>query len=146
MADYHDPWKQINYLRQALSQDKLSIGLLLGAGCPVAVKKAEAGNDPLIPDIRGMTDIVKQELSSKPVVAPSFAKISRHLISLLGSDYTVEDLLGHVRPLKEIGGMNGMTINNLNNVEIEICKSISGLANQQLPSKDTPYHYLADWI
>lgn len=146
MADYHDPWKQTDYLRQAMSQDKLSIGLLLGAGCPAAIKKTDAGDTPLIPDIQGMTDIVVQDLNKSSDVARPFDKISKHLISTQGGKYTVEDLLGYVRTLKEIGGTDGLAIQELNKIETEICKSISVLSNQQLPEADTPYHHVADWI
>ena len=147
MTDYHDPLKQTALLRQALSQDKLPIGLLLGAGCPAAIKiETESGYIPLIPAIREMTDHVAKELTASPQVAKPFNTISNYLISTRGPEYTVEDLLGYVRTLKEVGGTNGVTVDNLTQLETVICKTISVLSNQQLPTTDTPYHHVADWI
>ena len=147
MTDYHDPWKQTDHLRQALSQDKLSIGLLLGAGCPAAVKKKTEGEAiPLIPDIRGMTEHVAKELAALPELANPFGVISDHLAGTRGREYTVEDLLGYVRTLKEVGGTTEVTVDDLAQVETNICKSISVLSNQRLPTVDTPYHHVADWI
>ena len=147
MTDYHDPWKQTNHLRQALSQDKLPIGLLLGAGCPAAIKKeTESGYIPLIPAIREMTDHVAKKLTASPQTAKPFNAISSYLTSTRVREYTVEDLLGHVRTLKEVGGTNDVTVDNLTQIETVICKTISVLSNQQLPTTDTPYHHVADWI
>ena len=147
MTDYHDPWKQTDHLRQALSQDKLSIGLLLGAGCPAAVKKkTDTGDIPLIPDIHGMTKHVAKELTALPQVAKPFDAISKYLMSTRDGAYTVEDLLGYVRTLKEVGGTNDVTVDDLNQIETNICRSISVLSNQRLPTTDTPYHHVADWI
>ena len=147
MTDYHDLWKQTDHLRQALSQDKLSIGLLLGAGCPAAVKReTDSGAVSLIPDIRGMTGHVTSELAALPEVAKPFDVISKHLASTRGCEYTIEDLLGYVRTLREVGGTSDATVDDLSQIETYICKSISVLSNQELPTADTPYHHVADWI
>ncbi len=123
------------------------MGLLLGAGCPAAIQKeTETGHLPLIPAIRDMTDHVIKELTASPHLAEPFNAISTYLTSTRSSQYTVEDLLGHVRTLKEVGGTSGVTVNALTHIETVICKTISILSNQQLPTTDTPYHHVADWI
>ena len=60
MNDYHDPTRQISYLQQSLSQDKKPLGLFLGAGCPFSVKIAN--DEPLIPDIDGITKIDRKSV------------------------------------------------------------------------------------
>ena len=63
MSYVHEPLKQIDYLRQCLSSDKKPLGLFLGAGCPMAIKVGGSGNNPLIPDIAGITEVVRSKLS-----------------------------------------------------------------------------------
>jgi hypothetical protein len=57
---FHDLQIQADYIRQSLSHDKRPIGLFIGAGCPFSVKVDRGGiKVPLIPDIAGMTALVK---------------------------------------------------------------------------------------
>jgi hypothetical protein len=63
MNNFHDPVRQLKYLRQTLSQNKKPLAFFLAAGCPLAVKMPE-GAFPLIPDISGLTKFVSDELKS----------------------------------------------------------------------------------
>src|SRR5260370_505228 len=68
MSPEHDPLLQAHYLRQCLSHDKRPIGLLLGAGCPMAIRVSRDGSDePLIPDIAGVTAIAFSEMRKSGV-------------------------------------------------------------------------------
>ena len=59
----HNPDRYMVDLRQILSQGRKRIGLLLGAGCPVAIRvnrNDELGDNakPLIPDVANLTKMV----------------------------------------------------------------------------------------
>lgn len=47
MKHVEDPYKQIGYLQQCLSSDKKSLGIFLGAGCPMAIRLGTEGK-PLV--------------------------------------------------------------------------------------------------
>ena len=74
MTVIQDPNRQVSYLQQCLSSDKRPLALFLGAGCPVSIRVGPAGL-PLIPDIRGLTDLVRKTARSDEQCAPLFAKI-----------------------------------------------------------------------
>ena len=59
----HNPDSFMVDLRQILSQGRKRIGMLIGAGAPVALKVNEEGKvdengHPLIPDVEGLTQAV----------------------------------------------------------------------------------------
>ena len=59
----HCPYRQSTLLQQALAPDKMRIAFLLGAGCPVSIRIPDGETSkPLIPDIRGLTNMVNDEL------------------------------------------------------------------------------------
>lgn len=70
-----DPNKQVNYLQQCLSSDKKPLGLFLGAGCPMAVS---VNDGPLIPDIAGITKMIRSDLADCEDCGPILAKIDEH--------------------------------------------------------------------
>lgn len=61
----HDPVQSVRQLRQTLAADKLSVGFFLGAGCPCAVSVTDKDGNPvpLIPDIKGLTVKVCNQLT-----------------------------------------------------------------------------------
>jgi len=66
-----DPNRQVGYLQQCLSSDKKPLGLFLGAGCPLAILSDDGKKTPLIPDIEGITKIVREQLATCRIAAPS---------------------------------------------------------------------------
>lgn len=104
MAIHHDPARQLDYLQQSLSQDKRSIGFLLAAGCPVSIRvPSGTKTEPLIPDVKGLTDLVGEKLASSSI-EPTFKKVREHLQTDGLKEPNVETYLSFVRGLKAIAG------------------------------------------
>jgi hypothetical protein len=127
-------------------QDKKPIGFLLGAGCPFSVK--DEANNPLIPDIKGLTDIVSEKIRSG-ANKNSWEMI---LTQLKDDGYiipNIEDLLSRVRGLIDYigsGEIKGFKKEALIGLEEDICKEIITCVNKELPNKLTPYSNLCTWI
>ncbi|RMH34565.1 MAG: SIR2 family protein [Nitrospirae bacterium] len=147
MIHREDPHKQVGYLQQCLSNDKKPIGLFLGAGCPMAIGADGEAEGPLIPGIDGITKAVRHTLSNKcghllKIIEEQFQKDGR-------TDANVEEMLSYVRSLRAVAGndsVRGLSAEELDRLDVEICKTIHDLANRALPNRDTPYHRVASWV
>lgn len=142
----HDPERQANHLLQCLMQDKKPIGFLLGAGCPFSIK--DGANNPLIPDIKGLTEIVSEKIRLGPNL-----KSWEMILAQLKDDGCVapniEDILSRVRGLIDYigsGDIRGLKKEALIDLEEEICEEIINCVNKELPNKSTPYNNLGTWI
>jgi hypothetical protein len=155
---YHiDPLRQIDFIKQCLSSDKKPLGLLLGAGCPMAVKPKGEGNPPLIPDIAGITKYVCEQLSKckdcgplLKIVEGNFRKdnVDADCEDIL-THVNIEQILTHIRALRMVAGndvVRGLSATNLDNLDNRICQIIYDLVNKELPNSDTPYHHVAAWV
>ncbi len=155
----HNPIRQLKYLRQTLSQNKKPLGFFLGAGCPLAVQMPKK-KWPLIPDIAGLTTFVSDELKGTDSKKSSFDILIVELIKARENDETIdksiadkpniEDILSFVRALKQVSigatDVRGLKESDLTDLEKNICKKIVEKTSVPLPSKETPYHQLAQWI
>jgi hypothetical protein len=142
----HCPYRQSTLLQQALAPDKMRIAFLLGAGCPVSIRLPnDVGTKPLIPDIRGLTAVVKDELKRSAEHKESFVKV----LNRLAADSTIEDILSHVRLLHEVvrdGNIDGLNRAALAGLDAEICAITTRVVDVELPTPLTPYHRLATWV
>lgn len=149
MSIFHDPVRQLKYLRQTLSQNKKPLGFFLAAGCPLAVKMPY-GKWPLIPDVAGLTKFVSDELKAKDKKKNNYDLLLDELIKTGNKNPNIEDILSFVRGLKQVSvgakDVRGLTENNLTELEKAICKKIVEKTNVALPNRETPYHQLAQWI
>lgn len=149
MASYHDPIRQLKYLRQTLSQNKKPLGFFLSAGCPLAVEMSTE-TAPLIPDIAGLTKYVSSELKSKDENKSIYDILLEELIKTGKKNPNIEDILSFVRGLKQISAgatdVRGLKESELDDLEKDICKKIVEKINVSLPNQETPYHQLAKWI
>ncbi|MFA5404497.1 MAG: SIR2 family protein [Ignavibacteria bacterium] len=150
MNNYHDPVRQLKYLRQTLSQNKKPLGFFLAAGCPLAVKMPK-DKWPLIPDIAGLTKFVSDELKSKDTKKKNnYDLLISELIKTGNNNPNIEDILSFVRGLKQVSigakDVRGLTETDLANLEKDICKKVVEKTNVELPNHETPYHQLAQWI
>lgn len=145
---YHEPHVQADYIRQSLSHDKRPIGVFIGAGCPLGVRVTRSGRDePLIPDIAGMTVHVDRVLRSS-AHKNIYELVQKHFSDDGLPVPNVEQLLSHVRFLKQVAGKD--KARNISAVDAEtldatICNELAKMADQRLPSLETPYHKLAAW-
>jgi hypothetical protein len=149
MSIFHDPIRQVKYLRQTLSQNKKPLGFFLSAGCPLAVNMP-ADKYPLIPDIAGLTKFVSDELKSKVEKKNNYDNLIDELIKTDNKNPNIEDILSFVRGLKQVSvgakDVRGLTEKDLTELEKDICEKIVKKTNVALPNRDTPYHQLAQWI
>ena len=144
-----DPRKQLSYLQQCLSSDKKPLGLFLGAGCPMAIRLDGKEHAPLIPDIAGITQIVRKSLEEQPEYQSSLKIVENNLKKDGHSNTTVEDMLTHIRVLRSAAGNNtvrGLSAEDLDKLDDAICQLIYQLADQMLPNAETPYHHTATWV
>ena len=141
-----DPIQCVNQLRQSLAAGKLPVGFILGAGCPCAVRVSIDGSlGPLIPDVRGLTAVVKSGLASSIL----FSKLINTLTEDNEADPDVEMMLSRVRALKDVAGNGaprGLNSNDLAELEKEITQAIVVAVNKRLPRQTTPYHSLARFV
>ena len=143
----HDQIRHLRSLRLLLSQDKSPLGFLLAAGCPLSVK--DTTGNPLLPDMAGLTRIIKDAHSADASNSPY-----RRLIEELGkADKDVENLeeiLTYIRSMKEVstggGTVRGFTEDKLTTLETEICQKISNSVSKELPEGDNSYRRFARWV
>lgn len=144
-----DPKKQIGYLQQCLSSDKKPLGLFLGAGCPTAIRPEGEKKSPLIPDIEGITKIVREKLPKCEECGPLLKTVEDHFTTDGRKDTTVEDMLSHIRALHAVAGkdkVRGLSAEELDKLDKNICQIIHEVADKSLPNSETPYHRIASWV
>lgn len=144
----HNPDRYMVDLRQILSQGKKRIGLLVGAGAPVAVKvnsadKLDNGGKPLIPDIATLTTDVIDLLDSgdKTVITT--------LGPELGNSPNIETILTRVRKLSQAIGkakVHGLNGDDYNALSERICSKIGNIVAPTLPKEPNPFTELVSWI
>lgn len=149
MSYIEDPYKQIGYLQQCLSNDKKPLGIFLGAGCPSAVRPGGEGSPPLIPDIAGITVAVRERLPQCQDCGPLLKIVEDHFEKDGRTEPTVESILSHIRALRTVAGneeVRGLSAANLDMLDDTICQTIQDLTNKTLPNSETPYHRVAAWV
>ncbi|PJI47607.1 MAG: SIR2 family protein [Pseudomonas sp.] len=139
----HNPDQYIFSFRQIASNGKKKIGILLGAGAPVSINisKDETWKS-LIPNLAGLTKIVKEKLSADDLSAYNSLESSI-------SEPNLEKVLSKIRTISEVIGEN--KINNYNSTDYQnlsenICNAIRDEVDQVLPVGQNPYTELVSWI
>lgn len=145
----HNPDRYMAELRQILSQGRKRMGLLVGAGAPMAIRLdplgvlTDVGGAPLIPDISGLTAAVIKTLSDE----------DRQAITMLEPELTkpitIEALLTRVRRLAQVIGAS--KVHALNGSDYEqlgkrLCAAIGNEVRAQLPPSPNAYTELISWI
>jgi hypothetical protein len=155
MSKTHEIYRQVGYIQQLLAQNKKSIGIFIAAGCPLAVRvnpREEAGklvSDPLIPDVAGLTNIIKMRLAGPDADTPSKCdQLVAQMIDDGMENPNIEDMLSHIRSLKQVAGkgkVRGFVAEDLTAMDDAICGIISEQVDKELPNTETPYHDVAIW-
>ena len=147
---FHCPYSQSKQLQQALASDKAKIAFLLGAGCPVSISVTdEQGTRPLIPDIRGLTKKINDQLSSSDEFKAHYAALLNRFSGGNPAEPTIEDILSHIRALHDVmrnGSIDGLDKGALEALDTEICRITTTVVGVDLPEGNTPYQQLATWI
>ena len=136
-------------LRQALSQGRKRIGMLIGAGAPTAVcvdrdgRIVDNGGHALVPDVAGLTKAVVTALS----------KGDRTIIETLNQESlglkNIEIILTQVRKLAQAIGtatVHGLDANGYNAIAERICEDIGRRVNATLPQGPNPFSEIVAWI
>ena len=143
----HNPDRYMQDLRQILSQGRKRIGVFLGAGAPTALRvdcenRLVEDGRPLVPDVRGLTDAVVDELPAH----------DRQALKTLKPDIggeTIEAILTQVRRLAQaigestVHGLNGHAYAELGQ---RICDRIGAKVSARLPAGPNPYSELVSWV
>ncbi|MBI2168998.1 MAG: SIR2 family protein [Actinobacteria bacterium] len=144
----HQLERAVDGLWQCLSQDKRPLAVMIGAGCPVAVRVEREGVEgPLIPDVAGLTAAVVTDLNETELAA-AMTVLSEGLAQDLGREPNVEDMLTRVRTLATVVGadpVRGLQSADINALEQAIAERISAHLSVSLPGDPTPYDSLAIW-
>jgi hypothetical protein len=80
---------------------------------------------------------------------PSFNILLQQFATDGITNETIEDLLSRVRILRRIvgkGQARGLDEHALSALEKSLCNQVVAAVRKDLPSTNTPYHHLADWI
>jgi hypothetical protein len=148
METSHNPDRFMSDLRQVLSQGRKRIGLLIGAGAPLAVRVNEKNQiDPkgnsLIPGVEELTIRAISGLTGKQAAAVEAIKTS------LGEKANIESVLSRIRLLQQALGnteVQGLDSNGYEELGKEICKRIGEIVGVYLPKERNPYSELIAWI
>lgn len=144
-----DPNRQVNYLQQCLSCNKKPLGFFLGAGCPMAIHVGSDGKSPLIPDVAGITKIVRGDLAKCEECGPLLKTVEEQFRKDGRNETTIEDILTHIRALRAVAGndeVRGLSATMLDKLDNRICQLIHQVADRTLPNSETPYHRMAAWV
>jgi hypothetical protein len=142
-------------ITQVLSVEKLPLGFFIGAGCPVSVKVSAIGENEeeiqasIIPDVSGITKLVVAEFVNHVELSGAFGKVLDALREDGVAQPNIEQILGFVRTLTAAAGAGmarGLEAKDLRKIDKEVCKSIFEKVNKRLPSHETAYHALAQFI
>ena len=144
----HNPDRYMSDLRQVLSQGRKRIGIFIGAGAPTAIRVDENNEivqdgDPLVPDVKGLTEAVINDLSDDD------RRAVNDLRADIDGDVNVETILTQVRRLAQVIGkspIRGLDGEAYEKLGIQICKSIGVRVSACLPTDANPYSELVSWI
>lgn len=139
----HNPDQYMYDFKHIVGHGRKKIGLLVGAGAPVGINISKGeGYKPLIPDVSGLTGMVRGGLST--VHGECFDKI---VAGMHGGN--IESVLSRIRSFSEILGDNevyGLNAKGYQKFEEEVCQKIKEIVSVCLPENDNPYSDLVSWI
>ena len=131
-------------LKHILTHGKKKIGILIGGGAPVSINVGTEGGswESLIPDIAGLTEIIKSQLDDSDLA----------VYKLLEEDLpnsNLELILSRVRSLEEILGaakVHGYDSTGYSILNENICSEIKDVVSKSLPKGENPYSKIVSWI
>lgn len=143
----HNPDRYMSELRQIISQGQKRVGFLVGAGAPMSIRvnvsEKKPSGDPLIPDVKELTNLVLSE------VGKVHDAVIKSIVQELGNDANIEDILSRIRLLSNAIGkakVYGYDADQYQSLANDICACIGGFVSQSLPDEKTPHGKLVAWI
>lgn len=148
METFHNPDRFMSDLRQVLSQGRKRIGILVGAGAPLAIRvnesnKIDPNGKPLIPGVEELTKQAAADLSAAQLEAFEAIKLS------LGTSSNIETILSKVRLLEQALGattVQGLDSEGYKTLGKDICRNIGKIVGVSLPKERNAYSDLISWI
>lgn len=148
METFHNPDRFMSDLRQVLSQGRKRIGILVGAGAPLAIRVNDKNEiDPkgnsLIPGVEALTLQATSGLTEIQTAAVDAMKAG------LGSNANIESILSRIRLLEQALGntvVEGLDSEGYKKLGKEICKNIGKIVGVSLPKERNAYSELIAWI
>lgn len=138
----HNPDQYMYDFKHILTHGRKKIGLLVGAGAPVSINVSATKYEPLIPDVAGLTKIVKAKLDAVDLSA--FQMIEDDI-----ENCNIEHVLSRIRSLSEVIGtskVNALDGDGYRLLSEKICTEIKQVVGVSLPSGDNPFSDLIAWI
>ena len=139
----HNPDQYMYDFKHILTHGRKKIGLLVGAGAPVSINTAgEGDHKPLIPDIAGLTEIVRGKLNHEQ--SSAFELLDAEL-----DDSNLELILSRGRALAEVIGLStvhGLDAEGYAAFSERICEIIKDVVSASLPDGENPYSNTISWI
>lgn len=139
----HNPDQYMYDFKHILTHGSKKIGLLIGAGAPVSINVGgEAKWESLIPDIAGLTALVKDGLN--PEELKVFVLLEKEI-----PNSNLELILSRVRLLAEVIGVAeiyGLDSVGYHGFSKTICGIIKDVVSQRLPKGENPYSDIISWI
>lgn len=136
-------------LRQILSQGRKRIGLLVGAGAPMALRVNAAGTlvseggRSLMPGVEALTNQAIEALDGQQKSA------AQALRAELGAAANIESILTRIRLLQQALGpaqVHGLNAEGYKALGEEVCKKIGEVVGAPLPKERNPYTELISWV
>lgn len=148
MDTFHNPDRYMSDLRQILAQGRKRIGLLVGAGAPLAIRVNNQGEldsrgSPLIPGVEELTRIAVDSLEERHKTA------ARAILVDLGASANIETLLSKIRLLEQALGntvVHGLDSAGYKDLGRSICEKIGDVVGVELPKQSNSYTELIGWI
>jgi hypothetical protein len=139
----HNPDQYMYDFKHILTHGRKKIGLLIGAGAPVSINVGDEGNwKSLIPDVAGLTKMVKDDLGEKELMV--FELLEKEI-----PNSNIELILSRVRSLAEVIGtarVHDLDSKGYTDFSKTICRSIKTVVSQSLPDTENPYSDTISWI
>ena len=148
MDSFHNPDRFTSDLRQILSQGRKRVGLLVGAGAPMAIRIDATGKPnptgaALIPGVEGLTSAALGALLGANATA------AQAIVSELGKGTNIEQILSRVRLLQTVLGktpVHGLDGDGYRKLGTLICEAIGEKVGVYLPKGRNAYTELVAWI
>ena len=140
-VSFHNPDQYMASLRTIIAQGRKRVGLLVGAGAPAGMARAD-GTRPLIPAVAGLTE---QVLTA---IAPTYQVQTEGLKGDLAR-HDIETLLSRIRSLSGVIGkakVHDLDGDGYKRMAEAICAEIGNIVKVRLPAGPTPYSELVSWI
>jgi len=139
----HNPDQYMFDFKHIVSHGRKKIGILIGAGAPVSVNVGKEGAyEPLIPNVAGLTDLIRSGL--KDEFREAFDGIEKQI-----HNSNIELALSRIRALAEVIGKSkvcGLDAEGFQSLSEKICSLIYQIVNKPLPKGRNPFSDTVSWI